>query len=163
MEPSNLLTQLMFLDTGTCCTWGEWFYNCWPWWQDGRAGLGSIFLGPWNPAITPSVIPSNFAVWGQVYRREICWLLTWVVQRMEVLCKDAGYACAFTTFPDNWLASLPCISPPTEISRDQSVSLWGSDHWWFIGSSPKCSQCLPAFHQSISSSFSPLCFFTSQY
>lgn len=52
------------------------------------------------------------------------------------LWRDAEDACAFTTFPEDWLASLPCISLPTEVCRNQSVSVWSSDPWWFIWGSP---------------------------
>lgn len=71
--------------SGVCCAQGEWFYN----WLVLKAGeltvrLWSNCLSPWNPVMSLDVIPSNFAVWGQVYRWEICRLLTWVMQKMEI-------------------------------------------------------------------------------
>lgn len=136
---------------------GEWFLN---WlvletaWLAER--LWGICLGPWNPVTPPCVTPPphhNSSAGASWQVRDSC-MADLSGTENGTLCKNV-----FTKFPGNCLPSLSCISPPTKISRDQSVSLWGSDHWWFIwGSLAKWSQCLTGFHQSISSAF-PLSWF----
>lgn len=97
--------------------------------------------------------PSNTAVEKQVCRWEICGLLTWAVQTVEVYVRMLRVPVLSPHSLRTDLLLYP-ISHPTKVSRDQSVSLWVSDHWWFIWGSPaKCFQCLAGFHQSISSSF----------
>lgn len=134
-------------------------------------GLWGICLGPWNPVRPPCVSPTPTLSLTAVRRVGGA---SWQLRDLQIadssgaenggLCENAGDACTYTIFPGNRLASLPCILPPTKISRDQSISLWGADHWWFIWGSPaKWSQCFTGFHQSIASAFPPLSCFTSQY
>lgn len=68
-----------------CCTWREWLVLVAG--PGGRMGFSRVvehLPGSMEPSNVTLCDPSNFAMWGQVYRREICRLLTRVVQRMEV-------------------------------------------------------------------------------
>lgn len=113
------------------------------WWA---AGLWSISLGQWtlrHLPVWPLTLQCRSKFTDETFEQYGEW--RFVQGRWGCLC--------FPTFPENWLASLSCISPPTKLSRGQSISLWGAAHWWFIWGSPaKRSECLTGLHQNISSS-----------
>lgn len=63
----------------------------------GRMGRNRVvehLLGSMEPSNVITLCgPFNFEVWGQVYRREICGLLTRVVRRMEFCVRMLDSLC----------------------------------------------------------------------